>query len=99
MLFSSYLQSPLQPLKDHLEASTYEVFETDPVKYMQYQRALDKALEDATSSRTIVVMVVGAGRGPLVRCTLKAASNSNKQVKVYAVEKNPNAIITYGIGV
>lgn len=39
-------------------------------------------------------MVVGAGRGPLVRATLNAAHKADRQVKVYAVEKNPNAVVT-----
>jgi type II protein arginine methyltransferase len=33
------LQSPLQPLKDHLLNHTYEIFESDPMKYIQYQKA------------------------------------------------------------
>lgn len=41
-----------------------------------------------------VVMVVGAGRGPLVRASLAAAKNAQRLVRVYAVEKNPNAIVT-----
>ena len=41
-----------------------------------------------------VVMVVGAGRGPLVRASLAAAKKANRKVKVFAVEKNPNAVIT-----
>lgn len=39
-------------------------------------------------------MVVGAGRGPLVKCVLEAAKESERKVRVYAVEKNANAIIT-----
>ncbi len=42
-----------------------------------------------------VVMVVGAGRGPLVDVALCAAKTSERMVKVYAVEKNPGAVITY----
>merc|ERR1711953_53556 len=34
--FEDTLQSPLQPLMHHLESSTYEVFEKDPIKYEQY---------------------------------------------------------------
>lgn len=45
-------------------------------------------------SLSSVVMVVGAGRGPLVEKTLKASAQTDKYVKIYAVEKNPNAIIT-----
>ena len=89
------LQSPLQPLKDHLDSSTYEVFETDPVKYAQYQEALDKALADTPTHSKVVIMVVGAGRGPLVRCSLQAAKSANRDAKVYAIEKNPNAVVTY----
>ena len=37
---------------------------------------------------------VGAGRGPLVRATLRAGVSSNRDLRVYAIEKNPNAVIT-----
>lgn len=39
-------------------------------------------------------MVVGAGRGPLVRAVLNASKNTGRKVRIYVVEKNPNAIIT-----
>ncbi len=42
-----------------------------------------------------VVMVVGAGRGPLVTASINAARQADRKIKVYAVEKNPNAIVTY----
>lgn len=41
-----------------------------------------------------VIMVVGAGRGPLVRASLTAGEESGRKVRVYAVEKNPNAVVT-----
>lgn len=41
-----------------------------------------------------VVMVVGAGRGPLVRSAFNASANVNRKIKMYVVEKNPNAIVT-----
>lgn len=40
------------------------------------------------------IVVVGAGRGPLVACALRAMKRSNRQAMVYAVEKNANAFIT-----
>ncbi|XP_057516470.1 protein arginine N-methyltransferase 1.5 isoform X2 [Amaranthus tricolor] len=97
--YRDFLQSPLQPLMDNLEAQTYETFEKDTVKYLQYQRAVSKALldkvpDEKASSETIVLMVVGAGRGPLVRASLEAARETSRRLKVYAVEKNPNAVIT-----
>src|SRR4051812_11113649 len=39
-------------------------------------------------------MVVGAGRGPLVRCSIRAAERSGRQIKAYAIEKNRNAANT-----
>lgn len=41
-----------------------------------------------------VLMVLGAGRGPLVNASLRAARSAGRKLKVYAVEKNPNAVIT-----
>merc|ERR1739844_842894 len=98
--YEDFLQSPLQPLKDNLQASTYEVFEKDPIKYTEYQRAIQLALEDKISDeeaklgKVLILMVLGAGRGPLVRASLGAAELSGRKIKVYAVEKNPNAVNT-----
>lgn len=96
--FEDHLQTPLQPLMDNLESVTYEVFEKDPVKYTEYQRAMYLALMDkgevVGKSTEITLMVVGAGRGPLVRAALSAAELAHQKVKVYAIEKNPNAVLT-----
>lgn len=91
------LQAPLQPLADNLDAPTYELFETDPVKYVQYEEAVFKCLQDKVASGKIapfIVMVVGAGRGPLVAASLRAAKRAAVQIKVWAVEKNHNAVHT-----
>ena len=97
--YEDYLQCPLQPLMDNLESQTYEVFEKDPVKYSEYQAAMTAALSDMVAeeerkSRVITPMVVGAGRGPLVRAALNASQKSGVKLKVFAVEKNPNAVVT-----
>lgn len=97
--YEDYLQAPLQPLMDNLESSTYEIFETDPVKYQQYEKAIYHALLDIVpidraATQVVVIMVVGAGRGPLVNCSLRAAHDAGRLVKVYAVEKNQNACIS-----
>lgn len=39
-------------------------------------------------------MVVGAGRGPLVRSAINASINTKRKIKILVIEKNPNAIIT-----
>ncbi|KPI93226.1 Protein arginine N-methyltransferase 5 [Papilio xuthus] len=129
--WEDYLQTPLQPLADNLDTHTYNVFEKDPIKYDQYQRAITQALIDIKHKRlnkdnkemmnelcndvkefsvsneknemghgdclqeteSITVMVLGAGRGPLVRATFNAADITKSKVKVIAVEKNPCAVV------
>uniref|UniRef100_M4C5E2 Protein arginine N-methyltransferase n=1 Tax=Hyaloperonospora arabidopsidis (strain Emoy2) TaxID=559515 RepID=M4C5E2_HYAAE len=92
--YLDYLQAPLQPLMDNLESQTYETFEQDAFKYNQYEKAITKALEQTPEDKESVVIVVGAGRGPLVRCALRAASVANRKTQMFAVEKNANAVIT-----
>ena len=93
--YYNYLQTPLQPLMDNLESQTYEVFEQDPVKYREYENAAYLAIKDLDPELKLpVVMVVGAGRGPLVRRVRSAAQRANRKIQVYCVEKNPNAVVT-----
>ena len=99
--YQDYLQSPLQPLSDNLESITYEVFETDPVKYDLYYQAIAHALIDwrdqgkpaSGPDGRIVVAVVGAGRGPLVTKALRASKKERVPIDMWAVEKNPNAFV------
>jgi type II protein arginine methyltransferase len=42
----------------------------------------------------ITVMYFGAGRGPLIRKAIKAAERAQVKIKVIALDKNPNAIVT-----
>lgn len=88
---------PLQPLKDDLEYNTYCTFEKDKAKYILYQRAIEEALKDMVpeeekATRETVVMVVGAGQGPLVRAALNAGVNTERKIKIVIVEKNSNAL-------
>ncbi|CAG2107263.1 unnamed protein product [Medioppia subpectinata] len=92
--YEDFLQIPLQPLMDNLESCTYEVFEKDPIKYEQYGKAINEALNDLVTDEEIVIMVVGAGRGPLVEASINASQNVRKRVHIFAVEKNPNAVVT-----
>jgi type II protein arginine methyltransferase len=112
--YRNYLQSPLQPLADNLESSTYEVFENDKIKYDIYEESLYKAFLDkkkygrflqtkqigdqgqqmAEFNGEITVMYFGAGRGPLIRKAIKAAERAQVKIKVIALDKNPNAIVT-----
>ena len=98
--YRDYLQAPLQPLQDNLESQTYETFERDGAKYEAYGEAVRRLLEDRArvekkgGAAATVIMVVGAGRGPLVAASLAAADALGAPVRVYAVEKNPNAVIT-----
>lgn len=91
------LQAPLQPLADNLESETYELFEQDPVKYALYEEAVFRFLTKRKGEgrqQPFYIVVVGAGRGPLVAASLRAASRADVLVHLWAVEKNPNAIHT-----
>ncbi|CCG82158.1 Arginine N-methyltransferase skb1 [Taphrina deformans PYCC 5710] len=90
--YQDFLQQPLQPLQDNLSSSTYEVFERDPVKYAQYEKAIFHALSDRPRGQQTFVAVVGAGRGPLVDCCLRAADDSDTPIVLFAIEKNPHAV-------
>ncbi|OQR67362.1 protein arginine N-methyltransferase 5-like [Tropilaelaps mercedesae] len=94
--YQDQLQIPLQPLADHLESVTYEVFEKDPVKYAKYREALLAAFEDRREmveerQSPLIIMVVGAGRGPLVTACLECSVQADVPLVLYAVEKNPSA--------
>lgn len=105
--FQDWLQSPLQPLADNLESATYEMFEGDPVKYDQYELAIEEAMNDwkefkkPTSSLPyegqtepeLIVAVAGAGRGPLVTRVLRAAASTGTAIQLWALEKNQNAYV------
>ena len=51
-------------------------------------------MEEEKRDKEIVVMYFGAGRGPLIRRALSAAKKTKANVKVIALDKNPNAIVT-----
>ena len=90
-----YIQHPLQPLRDNLESATYEVFEKDPVKYETYRKAILLAIEDKKVKKPLdelVILVVGAGRGPLVTASVYGAEDAHTNVTIYVVEKNVNAL-------
>lgn len=96
--YRDHLQTPLQPLMDNLQNGTYEVFEKDEVKYQRYYEAIVKCLRDrsdrCSNGRKAILAVVGAGRGPLVRACVMASKEAGVDSVVYAVEKNPNAVLT-----
>ncbi|CAG8446554.1 9825_t:CDS:10 [Dentiscutata heterogama] len=78
--YHDFLQSPLQPLMDNLESSTYEVFEKDSTKYVLYEKAIHHALLDHNTGSEEMI--------------LEAAEKAQKRVRVYAIEKNPSAFVT-----
>ena len=53
-------------------------------------------IDDNSKPEDIVVLYFGAGRGPLIRRALTAAKRAQvtDRVKIIALDKNPNAIIT-----
>lgn len=75
------------------------MFERDPTKYRLYQKAIEAALVDKIpdsekNTKTLILMVLGAGRGPLIRASLNASKNTGRKLKILVIEKNANAIVT-----
>ncbi|CCF60491.1 hypothetical protein KAFR_0K01370 [Kazachstania africana CBS 2517] len=93
------LMSPLKPHSDMLSNSIYSIFERDTMKYDLYEQAVYDALSDlslmATKSNPLVILVAGAGRGPLVDRTFRSINKLNllSRTKLIAVEKNPQAFL------
>jgi len=100
-------QIPLQPLAWNLDNGSYDSFEQDVVKYRKYREAITLALQDRVEEGLIsktTLMVVGAGRGPLVQLALEAITEMNLPmidvdsddsvvgVRVFCIEKNVNAL-------
>uniref|UniRef100_A0A914RZ83 PRMT5 arginine-N-methyltransferase domain-containing protein n=1 Tax=Parascaris equorum TaxID=6256 RepID=A0A914RZ83_PAREQ len=101
------LQIPLQPLADNLDSGTYTTFEEDSVKYDKYREAIGYAIDELVDKlghdHQIIVFLLGAGRGPLMQMIMDAEMNFNKknrtrhdllELKLVAVEKNVNAVVT-----
>jgi type II protein arginine methyltransferase len=89
--FDEQLVPPVQPLRDHIPSTLYAVFERAVPKYERYAQAIRMAMLER---KPAVVAVAGAGRGPLVHAVLQSARMVGQSPKVYAVEKNPNAVET-----
>lgn len=69
-----------------------------------YHQRCEGLVEDTKENNNIVenyikdielkVLVVGAGRGPLARCAFNASDKTGVKIRVVALEKNKNAIVT-----
>lgn len=91
------LQTPLQPLASNLDSVTYRTFEMDHAKYLAYREAMVEAIIRLESRcEELVVMILGAGRGPLVDSFIRAIkiANPKQKFKIFAVEKNPSSIVS-----
>ncbi|KAH0788770.1 protein arginine N-methyltransferase 5 [Histomonas meleagridis] len=81
--FVDIFRPPMETVTCDLPSLCYEEFEEDQVKYEKYQLAIEKAIKSKGDPSALFVAVVGAGRGPLVDCALKAGA-----VNIFVIEKN-----------
>ncbi|SCV04492.1 LANO_0G10528g1_1 [Lachancea nothofagi CBS 11611] len=94
---------PLDPYSTDISNAVYHTFEQDKTKYELYGQAITRALKSIQMNRTasiikgsspLIILVAGAGRGPLVDETYKAVSElkiSNYQI--IALEKSSRAVL------
>jgi protein arginine N-methyltransferase 5 len=52
------------------------------------------ATSSANTKKMLTVMIVGAGRGPIVEAAMRAEARAKTHIKLYALDKNPNALVT-----
>lgn len=84
--YSDMLIDPLQPLTTEMDMDVYENFETDRVKYYQYDAAIEEAIGDfRRKSTSLSILVIGPGRGRLLQSVL---IHRGPDDRVVAVEKN-----------
>ncbi|KAI8876437.1 PRMT5-domain-containing protein [Backusella circina FSU 941] len=88
------VQVPSQPMGHHDNDQAYQVLEIDIAKYQLYEQAIHQALLDYPDQELITIVIVGAGRGPLVNCCLNASKLTGRPIRVYAIEKNPQVYVT-----
>ncbi len=101
------LQIALQPVRDNLSSNAYEVFEMDKIKYSLYIDALTAAFADLSTKNRfenesnkidpklpLQVLLLGAGRGPLIDCILQSAIKTNRAVFITAIDKNAFSIMS-----
>ncbi|KAM7321589.1 hypothetical protein ACRRTK_019681 [Alexandromys fortis] len=98
--FCSYLQYLEYLSQNRPPPNAYELFAKGYEDYLQsplqaiYKCLLDRVPEEEKETNVQVLMVLGAGRGPLVNASLRAAKQADRRIRLYAVEKNPNAVVT-----
>lgn len=101
--YDDCLLLPLQPLSSDLNSETYATFESDKRKYLQYKLAMMEALKcvqdrygtDRPDDKPLILMVLGAGRGPLVDCFIEAIEDLSykSKIKIFALDKNTSSVI------
>ncbi|SCU82175.1 LADA_0C03532g1_1 [Lachancea dasiensis] len=90
---------PLDPYSTDISNAVYQNFEQDKTKYHLYGKAIIKALHKlkidlAASKSPLVILVAGAGRGPLVDEAFKAATELKIiNFRIIALEKSSRAIL------
>ena len=91
--YRNYLQSPLQPLADNLEAATYETFENDSIKYELYEKSMQKAFRDIQKyghfQQTKGACIV---RDPPLTASV---AEETKDVEMQSIDNNSNVELPY----
>lgn len=81
------LIDPLQPLVVDMKLDVYDTFQTDDIKYNQYDCAIELAILDLRLKKhKLNILVVGAGKGPLLLSTIRHALIIDH---ISVIEKNP----------
>ncbi|OHT04653.1 capsuleen [Tritrichomonas foetus] len=82
--FLTEFNLPMDTIGVNLPSYAYEIFEADRMKYKLFFLAISKSILAINKPKDkIILAVLGAGRGPLVDCAIKAGIKH-----IYGIEKN-----------
>ncbi|SCU97241.1 LAFA_0G10506g1_1 [Lachancea sp. 'fantastica'] len=96
------LMPPLDPFSTEISNAVYHTFEQDKTKYQMYGKAIRKALKKliadgimgSRSSSRLIILIAGAGRGPLVDEAYMAIKELRVQYySIIALEKSSRAAL------
>lgn len=84
----------LQPPSNNFDATTHKMIEEEDPKYILYQRAIEKAIQDMIpeSDKQLTLLLVG-GRQGMVRAAVDACKIMKRKQKIIIVEKNPSVVM------
>ncbi|KAA8498345.1 Protein arginine N-methyltransferase 5 [Porphyridium purpureum] len=95
-IFHDYLQPLGKPFRTNLEAQRFDFQEADAVKFGKYADAIKLYLSEhrAADQTVMVIVVLGGGRGGMVRVVNECLTEYERKAKIIVLERNSNTLVS-----